>query len=61
MVVDKVTNGEWNDFEKLVQFSEDVACATSEFENIPSKTFLMASSGYHHLISFGEFHCQQHF
>ena len=44
MVVDKITNGEWNDFEKLVQFSEDVACSTSEFENIPSKTLELLSN-----------------
>ena len=34
-VVDEVTHGEWNDFDKLVQFSNKVVCATSEFENIP--------------------------
>ena len=44
IVVDRVTNGEWNDFEKLVQFSENVTCATSEFENIPSKTLELLSN-----------------
>ncbi len=36
--VSKVTYGEWNDFDKLVEFSNKVVCATSEFENIPSKS-----------------------
>ena len=42
-VVDMVTNGEWDDFEKLVKFSENVVCSTSEFENIPSKTLELLS------------------
>jgi len=37
-VVNSFTHGEWDDFDKLVEFSNNVVCATSEFENIPSKT-----------------------
>ena len=59
MVVDKVTNGEWNDFEKLVQFSEDVACATSEFENIPSKTLELLSGNTNVIPSNVVFRCAQ--
>jgi len=59
MIVDKVTNGEWNDFEKLVQFSEDVACATSEFENIPSKTLELLSGNTNVIPSNVVFRCAQ--
>ena len=37
-VVDKITYGQWDDYNKLVEFSNEVFCATSEFENIPSKS-----------------------
>ncbi|MDC1356232.1 ATP-grasp domain-containing protein [Pseudomonadota bacterium] len=59
MVVDKITNGEWNDFEKLVQFSEDVACSTSEFENIPSKTLELLSNNTNVIPSNIVFRCAQ--
>ncbi|MDC0456433.1 ATP-grasp domain-containing protein [Alphaproteobacteria bacterium] len=59
MVVDKVTNGEWNDFEKLVQFSEDVTCSTSEFENIPSKTLELLSNNTNVIPSSIVFRCAQ--
>ena len=59
MVVDKITNGEWNDFEKLVQFSEDVACSTSEFENIPSKTLELLSNNTNVIPSSIVFRCAQ--
>ena len=42
-VVDFITNGEWDDFDKLVDFSSKIVCATSEFENIPSKTLELLS------------------
>ncbi len=42
--VSKVTYGEWNDFDKLVEFSNKVVCATSEFENIPSKSLELLAS-----------------
>ena len=42
--VSKVTYGEWNDFDKLVEFSNNVVCATSEFENIPSKSLELLAS-----------------
>ena len=59
MVVDKITNGEWNDFEKLVQFSEDVACSTSEFENIPSKALELLSNNTNVIPSSIVFRCAQ--
>ena len=37
-VVDKITYGQWDNYNKLVEFSNEVFCATSEFENIPSKS-----------------------
>ena len=37
-VVDKISHGQWDDYNKLVEFSNEVFCATSEFENIPSKS-----------------------
>ena len=43
-VVSKITYGEWNDFDKLVEFSNKVVCATSEFENIPSKSLELLAS-----------------
>ena len=43
-VVSKVTYGEWNDFDKLVEFSNKVVCATSEFENISSKSLELLAS-----------------
>ena len=58
-VVDKVTNGEWNDFEKLVQFSKNVACSTSEFENIPSKTLELLSNNTDVIPSSIVFRCAQ--
>ena len=59
MVVDKITNGEWNDFEKLVQFSENVICSTSEFENIPSKTLELLSNNTNVIPSSVVFRCAQ--
>ena len=43
-VVDKITYGQWDDYTKLVEFSNDVFCATSEFENIPSKSLELLST-----------------
>ena len=43
-VVDEVTYGHWNDHTKLVEFSNKVRCATSEFENIPSKSLELLSN-----------------
>ena len=43
-VVDKITYGQWDDYTKLVEFSNDVFCATSEFENIPSKSLELLSN-----------------
>ena len=43
-VVDKISYGEWDDYNKLVEFSDDVFCATSEFENIPSKSLELLSN-----------------
>ena len=43
-VVNKVTHGDWDDFDKLVEFSNSVVCATSEFENIPSKSLELLSN-----------------
>lgn len=37
-VVNSITHGAWDDFDKLVEFSNNVISVTSEFENIPSKT-----------------------
>ena len=59
MDVDKIPNGEWNDFEKLVQFSENVACSTSEFENIPSKTLELLSNNTNVIPSSIVFRCAQ--
>jgi 5-(carboxyamino)imidazole ribonucleotide synthase len=59
MVVDRVTNGEWNDFEKLVQFSENVVCSTSEFENIPSKTLELLSNNTNVIPNSIVFRCAQ--
>jgi 5-(carboxyamino)imidazole ribonucleotide synthase len=42
-VVNHISHGDWDDFDKLVDFSKNVACATSEFENIPSKTLELLS------------------
>ena len=57
--VDKVTHGEWNDFDKLVQFSNKVFCATSEFENIPSKTLELLSKNTKVTPSSSVFRCAQ--
>ena len=58
-VVDKITHGEWNDFDKLLQFSNQVACATSEFENIPSKTLEVLSKNTNVTPSNIVFKCAQ--
>ncbi len=36
-VVTKVLHGSWDNFSKMNKFSSDIVCATSEFENVPSK------------------------
>tara|TARA_B110001452_G_scaffold171314_1_gene143390 strand:+ start:107 stop:1195 length:1089 start_codon:yes stop_codon:yes gene_type:complete len=42
-VVNRVSHGDWDDFDRLINFSKSVSCATSEFENIPSKTLELLS------------------
>mgnify|MGYP005752015345 FL=1 len=58
-VVSKITHGEWNDFEKLVEFSNNVVCATSEFENIPSKSLELLSDKTRIIPSSIVFRCAQ--
>ncbi len=58
-VVSKTTHGEWNDFDKLVEFSNDVVCATSEFENIPSKSLELLSKKTMVIPSSIAFRCAQ--
>ena len=36
-VVTKVLHGSWDNFTKIDKFASDIICATSEFENVPSK------------------------
>ena len=57
--VSKVTYGEWNDFDKLVEFSNKVVCATSEFENIPSKSLELLASKTKVIPSSIVFRCAQ--
>ena len=58
-VVSKITHGEWNDFDKLVEFSENVICATSEFENIPSKSLELLANKTKVIPSSIVFRCAQ--
>ena len=58
-VVDFITNGEWDDFDKLVDFSSKIVCATSEFENIPSKTLELLSQNINVTPSSTVFRCAQ--
>ena len=58
-VVDEITHGEWNDFDKLFHFSNKVVCATSEFENIPSKTLELLSKNIKITPSNIVFRCAQ--
>lgn len=58
-VVDQITHGEWNDFEKLVEFSHNVICATSEFENIPSKSLELLANKTKVIPSSIVFRCAQ--
>ena len=57
--VDQITHGEWNDFEKLVNFSNNVICATSEFENIPSKSLELLANKTNVIPSSIVFRCAQ--
>ena len=43
-VVDKITYGQWDDYNKLIEFSNEVFSVTSEFENIPSKSLELLSN-----------------
>ncbi len=58
-VVDEVTNGEWDDYDNLVEFSNKVICATSEFENIPSKSLELLSNKTNVVPSSLVFRCAQ--
>ena len=58
-VVDKITHGQWDDYNKLVKFSNDVFCATSEFENIPSKSLELLSKKTKVVPSSLVFRCAQ--
>ena len=58
-VVDKITHGQWDDYNKLVQFSSEVFCATSEFENIPSKSLELLSNKTKVVPSSLVFRCAQ--
>tara|TARA_B100000927_G_scaffold232459_1_gene192570 strand:+ start:965 stop:2050 length:1086 start_codon:yes stop_codon:yes gene_type:complete len=58
-VVDKITNGQWDDYDKLVEFSNEVFCATSEFENIPSKSLELLSNRTNVVPSSIVFRCAQ--
>ena len=42
-VVTKVSHGSWDDFTKIEKFASDIVCATSEFENVPSKVLDLIS------------------
>ena len=58
-VVDKITHGQWDDYVKLVEFSNEVSCATSEFENIPSKSLELLSNKTNVVPSSLVFRCAQ--
>ena len=58
-VVNEITHGDWDDFDKLVDFSNKVVCATSEFENIPSKTLELLSKNTKITPSSLVFRCAQ--
>ena len=58
-VVDKITYGQWDDNNKLVEFSNEVFCATSEFENIPSKSLELLSNKTKVVPSSLVFRCAQ--
>ena len=57
--VDKITHGQWDDYNKLVEFSNEVFCATSEFENIPSKSLELLSNKTSVVPSSLVFRCAQ--
>ena len=59
LVVGQVTHGEWNDFDRLVEFSNNVACITSEFENIPSKSLELLANKTNVIPSSIVFRCAQ--
>ena len=58
-VVDRITHGQWDDYNKLVEFSNEVFCATSEFENIPSKSLELLSKKTNVVPSSLVFRCAQ--
>ena len=58
-VASRITHGEWNDFDKLVEFSNNVVCATSEFENIPSKSLELLADKTEVIPSSIVFRCAQ--
>ena len=58
-VVNKITHGQWDEYNKLVEFSNDVFCATSEFENIPSKSLELLSNKTKVVPSSLVFRCAQ--
>ena len=58
-IVDKISHGQWDDYNKLVEFSNEVFCATSEFENIPSKSLELLSNKTNVVPSSLVFRCAQ--
>ena len=58
-VASRITHGEWNDFDKLVEFSNNVVCVTSEFENIPSKSLELLANKTKVIPSSIVFRCAQ--
>ena len=58
-VVDKITHGQWDDYNKLVDFSNEVFCTTCEFENIPSKSLELLSNKTNVVPSSLVFRCAQ--
>ena len=59
VVVDKITHGSWDDYNKLVEFSNEIFCATCEFENIPSKSLELLSNKTNVVPSSLVFRCAQ--
>ena len=58
-VVDEVTYGQWDDNDKLIEFSKKVSCATSEFENIPYKSLELLAKKTKIVPSSSVFRCAQ--
>ena len=58
-VVDKITHAQWDDYNKLVEFSNEIFCSTSEFQNIPSKTLDLLSTKTNVVPSSLVFRCAQ--